>query len=84
MNNELHKVPVTAKFLMVSCISVSIFKERPNKRVRLSGYGVELQMKSTEYKVMDDTQVKSDSRVNNTENEDPEEEVEGLNFFKLK
>ncbi|KAL0281658.1 UNVERIFIED_CONTAM: hypothetical protein PYX00_002578 [Menopon gallinae] len=59
-------------------------KERPNKRVRLSGYGVELQMKSTEYKVMDDTQVKSDTRINNTENEDPDEEIEGLNFFKLK
>lgn len=61
-----------------------ILKERPNKRVRLSGYGVELQMKSTEYKVMDDTQVKLEESASNAEIDDPDEEIEGLNFFKLK
>lgn len=60
------------------------FKERPNKRVRLSGYGVELQMKSTEYKVMDDTQVKLEESASSAEIDDPDEEIEGLNFFKLK
>ena len=60
------------------------FKERPFKRVRLSGYGVELQMKSTEYKVMDDAQVKANESSLASETEDPDEEVEGLNFYKLK
>lgn len=41
-------------------------------------------MKSTEYKVMDDTQVKSDDSASSSEIDDPDEEVEGLNFFKLK
>lgn len=34
------------------------FQKRRNKKVRLSGYGVELAIKSTEYKAQDDTKVK--------------------------
>ncbi|XP_067014377.2 UDP-glucose:glycoprotein glucosyltransferase isoform X2 [Anabrus simplex] len=59
-------------------------KERPNKRVRLSGYGVELQIKSTEYKVQDDTQVRGDGAADSSEEADMDEEVEGFHFNKLK
>lgn len=53
--------------------------------VYLSGYGVELAMKSTEYKAKDDTQVKG-TEVNTTvigEN-DPIDEVQGFLFGKLR
>lgn len=59
-------------------------KERPNRRLRLSGYGVELQMKSTEYKVQDDSEVKSDSGSEESSQEDDDVEIEGFNFAKLK
>ncbi|PSN48119.1 UDP-glucose:glycoprotein glucosyltransferase [Blattella germanica] len=59
-------------------------KERPNKRVRLSGYGVELQIKSTEYKVQDDTQVKGDKAEDSNEQDDEDDEIEGFNFSRLK
>ena len=36
---------------------VIIFQEPPTKGVVLSGYGVELAIKSTEYKAQDDTKV---------------------------
>ncbi|XP_046319674.1 UDP-glucose:glycoprotein glucosyltransferase 1 isoform X2 [Marmota monax] len=53
--------------------------------VHLSGYGVELAIKSTEYKAKDDTQVKG-TEVNTTvigEN-DPIDEVQGFLFGKLR
>ena len=49
----------------------------------LSGYGVQLSVKSTEYKAMDDSQVKSDSsRV--AGQKDGTDEVEGFLFDILK
>ncbi|XP_058897547.1 UDP-glucose:glycoprotein glucosyltransferase 2 isoform X1 [Kogia breviceps] len=53
------------------------------QKVYLSGYGVELAIKSTEYKALDDTQVKT---VTNTTVEDITEtnEVQGFLFGKLK
>uniref|UniRef100_A0A670I5N9 UDP-glucose ceramide glucosyltransferase-like 1 n=1 Tax=Podarcis muralis TaxID=64176 RepID=A0A670I5N9_PODMU len=49
----------------------------PSKeRVYLSGYGVELAIKSTEYKAKDDTQVKGEN--------DPIDEVQGFLFGKLR
>uniref|UniRef100_A0A8C1FMA5 UDP-glucose ceramide glucosyltransferase-like 1 n=1 Tax=Cyprinus carpio carpio TaxID=630221 RepID=A0A8C1FMA5_CYPCA len=54
-------------------VSVSI------SRMLLSGYGVELAIKSTEYKAVDDTQVKV-----TTDNEDENDEVQGFLFGKLK
>lgn len=37
-----------------------MFEQKPTSRkMYLSGYGVELAIKSTEYKTLDDTQVKS-------------------------
>lgn len=59
-------------------------KERPNKRLRLSGYGVELQMKSTEYKAQDDTEVKGGPEGEGSQEEKEDEEIEGFNFSKLK
>lgn len=59
-------------------------KERPRRRVRLSGYGVELQMKSTEYKVQDDTKVKGGQDGESSQDDEDEEEIEGFNFHKLK
>ncbi|XP_037863749.2 UDP-glucose:glycoprotein glucosyltransferase 2 isoform X2 [Chlorocebus sabaeus] len=58
--------------------------QKPSSRkMYLSGYGVELAIKSTEYKALDDTQVKS---VTNTTVEDETEanEVQGFLFGKLK
>ncbi|KAL6485212.1 hypothetical protein MHYP_G00072570 [Metynnis hypsauchen] len=49
----------------------------------LSGYGVELAIKSTEYKAVDDTQVK-DSKSSTTYEEDDTDEVQGFLFEKLK
>uniref|UniRef100_A0A9J7Z7U1 UDP-glucose ceramide glucosyltransferase-like 1 n=1 Tax=Cyprinus carpio carpio TaxID=630221 RepID=A0A9J7Z7U1_CYPCA len=54
-------------------VSVSI------SRMLLSGYGVELAIKSTEYKAVDDTQVKV-----TTDNVDENDEVQGFLFGKLK
>ncbi|XP_075236839.1 UDP-glucose-glycoprotein glucosyltransferase isoform X2 [Lycorma delicatula] len=60
-------------------------KERPNRKVRLSGYGVELQMKSTEYKVQDDTKVSDlDKSGADNQTDDDDEEVGGFNFNQLK
>lgn len=59
-------------------------KERPNRRLRLSGYGVELQMKSTEYKAQDDTEVKGGAEGEGSQDEKEDEEIEGFNFSKLK
>eukprot|EP00090_Calanus_glacialis_P019622 TRINITY_DN3011_c0_g1_i1.p1 TRINITY_DN3011_c0_g1~~TRINITY_DN3011_c0_g1_i1.p1 ORF type:complete len:1524 (+),score=468.92 TRINITY_DN3011_c0_g1_i1:46-4617(+) len=53
-----------------------------DEKVRLSGYGVELQIKSTEYKAQDDTEL--DSEDNDDSSEETEEEVEGFLFNTLK
>lgn len=59
-------------------------KSRPNRKLRLSGYGVELQMKSTEYKVQDDAQVKDEAESAEASQEEDEVELEGFNFARLK
>ncbi|XP_018571194.1 UDP-glucose:glycoprotein glucosyltransferase [Anoplophora glabripennis] len=57
---------------------------KENKRLRLSGYGVELQMKSTEYKSQDDTQLHDDPSSEESSQEDEDTEIEGFNFAKIK
>uniref|UniRef100_A0A671SUR7 UDP-glucose:glycoprotein glucosyltransferase 2-like n=1 Tax=Sinocyclocheilus anshuiensis TaxID=1608454 RepID=A0A671SUR7_9TELE len=57
--------------------------EPKNEKMLLSGYGVELAIKSTEYKAVDDTQVK-ESKSLTTDNEDENDEVQGFLFGKLK
>uniref|UniRef100_T1J9H3 UDP-glucose:glycoprotein glucosyltransferase n=1 Tax=Strigamia maritima TaxID=126957 RepID=T1J9H3_STRMM len=58
-------------------------KVKTNQKVRLSGYGVELAIKSTEYKAQDDTRVKSEENMD-SDVDDKQDEVEGFVFSKLK
>ncbi|XP_029471306.1 UDP-glucose:glycoprotein glucosyltransferase 1 isoform X2 [Rhinatrema bivittatum] len=56
-----------------------------NEKVYLSGYGVELAIKSTEYKAKDDTQVKgTDTNATVINENDPIDEVQGFLFGKLR
>ncbi|XP_016093403.1 UDP-glucose:glycoprotein glucosyltransferase 2-like [Sinocyclocheilus grahami] len=57
--------------------------EPKNEKMLLSGFGVELAIKSTEYKAVDDTQVK-ESKSLTTDNEAENDEVQGFLFRKLK
>ncbi|XP_078402036.1 UDP-glucose:glycoprotein glucosyltransferase 2 isoform X2 [Cetorhinus maximus] len=54
-----------------------------SKKVRLSGYGVELAIKSTEYKAVDDTQF-GGTNTTLLEEDDDIDEVQGFHFRKLK
>lgn len=58
-------------------------RTRSQKKVRLSGYGVELHLKSTEYKSQDDSP-KPDSDQQTEENQKIDTEVEGFDFKTLK
>lgn len=51
-------------------------------RVRLSGFGVELHLKSTEYKSQDDAPRSDDNKAN--DDQEVENDVEGFDFAKLK
>ncbi|KAF6779417.1 hypothetical protein AHF37_03007 [Paragonimus kellicotti] len=57
-------------------------KERPQRKSMLSGYGVELALKSTEYKAMDDTTVEENGSLTTT-NETLDAVVQGFNFTQL-
>ncbi|XP_060516530.1 UDP-glucose:glycoprotein glucosyltransferase isoform X2 [Cylas formicarius] len=59
-------------------------KEKSGKKLRLSGYGVELQMKSTEYKSQDDTELKEEKDSEESSQDDEDTEIEGFDFAKLK
>ncbi|KAF5892752.1 UDP-glucose:glycoprotein glucosyltransferase 2-like isoform X1, partial [Clarias magur] len=60
------------------------FVAKPKKQhMLLSGYGVELAIKSTEYKAVDDTHVK-DSKSSTTLEEDDPDDVQGFLFAKLR
>ncbi|KAM8834331.1 UDP-glucose:glycoprotein glucosyltransferase 1 isoform 1-T1 [Synchiropus picturatus] len=83
---ELHRV-ITSKVEegLASYVLRHYVANPSSKRVHLSGYGVELAIKSQEYKAKDDTQVQG-AEVNATvigEN-DPVDEVQGFLFGKLK
>ncbi|XP_077988302.1 UDP-glucose:glycoprotein glucosyltransferase 1-like isoform X2 [Glandiceps talaboti] len=58
-------------------------KDKPDNKVRLSGYGVELAIKSTEYKAVDDSQVKDDEESDDVIPEG-EDEVQGFDFNTLR
>ncbi|XP_074994430.1 UDP-glucose:glycoprotein glucosyltransferase 2 isoform X3 [Calonectris borealis] len=63
------------------------YVQKPSsRRMYLSGYGVELAIKSTEYKAVDDTQVKGANETKEEEDDDEEEEsdIQGFLFGKLK
>ncbi|KAJ0181268.1 hypothetical protein K1T71_003353 [Dendrolimus kikuchii] len=65
-------------------------KPRGKSKLRLSGYGVELQLKSTEYKSQDDSRPKDSegeetSTMSEEEDEnDPQNQIDGFNFGRLK
>ncbi|KAM4558824.1 UDP-glucose:glycoprotein glucosyltransferase 2 isoform 2-T2 [Odontesthes bonariensis] len=60
------------------------FVENPKpQKMLLSGYGVELAIKSTEYKAVDDTKVKDSKTALNAEDDD-NDEVQGFVFGTLK
>lgn len=59
-------------------------KERPDRPLRLSGYGVELQMKSTEYKATDDSDIKDSTGKESEDLNEGVEEIDGINFSILK
>ncbi|XP_005100215.1 UDP-glucose:glycoprotein glucosyltransferase 1 [Aplysia californica] len=59
-------------------------KNQSPDKVRLSGYGVELSIKSTEYKAKDDTKVEGGGDSDASDDEDDGEEVDGIVFSKLK
>lgn len=71
-------------FLICFLNSCFVFKEKSDRPLRLSGYGVELQMKSTEYKVQDDTQIHDDVKTEDGSSEEEDEEIDGFNFAVLK
>nr|CAD7441965.1 unnamed protein product [Timema bartmani] len=79
-SNSLFKVLTGILCLGINSTHV---KERPQRKVRLSGYGVELQIKSTEYKAQDDTQVKGEESSDSSDQDDDEQEVQGFNFNRL-
>lgn len=58
-------------------------KAVPNRKMRLSGYGVELHLKSTEYKSQDDSPRPQDQETVFSD-DSAEPEVEGFDFVKLK
>lgn len=60
-----------------------ISKVPSDRKLRLSGYGVELQIKSTEYKAQDDTKLQEEAGGEGVD-EDSDQEVEGFIFSKLK
>ncbi|XP_053601537.1 UDP-glucose:glycoprotein glucosyltransferase isoform X2 [Plodia interpunctella] len=65
-------------------------KQRSKPKLRLSGYGVELQLKSTEYKSQDDSTPKESdggdapSPSEEEDENDPQNQIDGFNFARLK
>ncbi|KAI1899151.1 hypothetical protein AGOR_G00058600 [Albula goreensis] len=60
-------------------------QEPKMEKMRLSGYGVELAIKSTEYKAVDDTQVKAaDAKAAGSPEDDEGDEVQGFLFGTLR
>ncbi|XP_045201595.2 UDP-glucose:glycoprotein glucosyltransferase 1-like isoform X2 [Mercenaria mercenaria] len=67
----------------ISYIYRHYIQEPSETKTRLSGYGVELAIKSTEYKAKDDTKVEGgDSQAD--EDEDPDTDTEGFLFSTLR
>lgn len=75
----------TFRVMTLSCNAFFLKQSTTGKKMRLSGYGVELAVKKTEYKAVDDSKVKDDTegKVQKTDEAD-EDEVEGFLFGKLR
>lgn len=65
-------------------------QSRGKPKLRLSGYGVELQLKSTEYKSQDDATHKeaeggeAPAPSEEEDENDPQNQIDGFNFGRLK
>ncbi|XP_054652260.1 UDP-glucose:glycoprotein glucosyltransferase 1 isoform X2 [Dunckerocampus dactyliophorus] len=84
--HRLHRAIVSKVEEGLATYVLRHYLANPNaKRVYLSGYGVELAIKSQEYKAKDDTQVQG-AEVNTTviRENDPVDEVQGFLFGRLK
>ncbi|XP_039203087.1 UDP-glucose:glycoprotein glucosyltransferase 1 isoform X2 [Crotalus tigris] len=84
--SEFHRLLVSKAIAGEINYILRHYVANPNKeKVYLSGYGVELAIKSTEYKAKDDTQVKG-TDINSTVigDNDPIDEVQGFLFGKLR
>ena len=67
------------------CFVFGFLQSSSKRKIRLSGYGVELAVKKTEYKAVDDSKVKDDAAGKVQEADDAnEDEVEGFLFGKLR
>lgn len=78
--NKFHKILKSQP--RIKYISRHFVRNRSSAKVRLSGYGVELHLKSTEYKAQDDSPRKDKEDAGFTDN--IETEVEGFDFKTLK
>ncbi|XP_062620063.1 UDP-glucose:glycoprotein glucosyltransferase 1-like [Saccostrea cucullata] len=81
---EIHqKLKSLSKKNEVSYVLRHFVKNPSEEKTRLSGYGVELAIKSTEYKAKDDTKIEGEGT--STEEEDQlDDVVQGFDFAKLK
>ncbi|CAK9802630.1 UDP-glucose:glycoprotein glucosyltransferase [Anthophora quadrimaculata] len=79
-----NKLKTLAETKGITYILRHYLKDRVDKNVRLSGYGVELQMKSTEYKATDDSDIKDNAGKDSETVNDSMEEIDGINFMILK
>lgn len=77
------KLKILADQKLIKYVIRNYVKTQSKRKIRLSGYGVELHLKSTEYKSQDDSPKPKDEQV--TEDiEDLETEVDGIDFKDLK
>lgn len=82
--NQYHnEIKARAEAGDVKYIIRNYLSRKDTRRVRLSGYGVELHLKSTEYKSQDDSP-KSTQETSVNQDDDEELEIEGVNFKILK
>ena len=61
----------------------AVWQDGGGPKVRLSGYGVELAIKSTEYKAQDDTKVREEASGDAAVQDQPDD-VEGFLFNRLR
>lgn len=83
LKNYHNKLKDLADKKVVKYVIRNYVKNQSKRKIRLSGYGIEIYLKSTEYKSQDDSPTQKDEKVNE-ESEDMETEVEGLDFKVLK
>lgn len=83
LKNYHIKLKKLADKKVVKYVIRNYVKNQSKRKIRLSGYGVEMHLKSTEYKSQDDSP-KQKNEIVNEEIDDFETEVDGLDFKVLK